>query len=212
VSGPESCRSTGSGPDAERIAHFGKERYETLAPGSRAAACESAMRLRADLPSWGTLTHDPAVSSRPWISLVGCPFRAENRGWSLSADVDDCLTAEVVSKPGAGSRFAGRSVSLRARGLDFSTCAPGSCGQRPPDQGEEARLLTTTQDNEEIIERVAALDIGKAELMCCVRVALSEEWPGSGGRREVQQESAAAPPHPADPCRPLPTRRTAQTP
>jgi transposase len=31
-------------------------------------------------------------------------------------------------------------------------------------------MLTRTQDNEEIIERVAALDIGKAELMCCVRV------------------------------------------
>ncbi len=31
-------------------------------------------------------------------------------------------------------------------------------------------MLTTTHDNEEIIERVAALDIGKAELMCCVRV------------------------------------------
>ena len=31
-------------------------------------------------------------------------------------------------------------------------------------------MLARTQDNEEIIERVAALDIGKAELMCCVRV------------------------------------------
>ncbi len=31
-------------------------------------------------------------------------------------------------------------------------------------------MLTTTQDNEEIIERVTALDIGRAELMCCVRV------------------------------------------
>jgi hypothetical protein len=41
---------------------------------------------------------------------VGCPFRAENRGWSLSADAVDCLTDEIVSKPGAGSRFAGRSV------------------------------------------------------------------------------------------------------
>jgi transposase len=40
-------------------------------------------------------------------------------------------------------------------------------------------VLTETQDNEEIIERVAALDIGKAELVCCVRV------PGQGrsGRR-----------------------------
>jgi transposase len=27
-----------------------------------------------------------------------------------------------------------------------------------------------TQDSQEIIERVAALDIGKAEVMCCVRV------------------------------------------
>jgi transposase len=31
-------------------------------------------------------------------------------------------------------------------------------------------MLARTQDNEEIIERVAALDIGKAELVCCVRV------------------------------------------
>ena len=38
-------------------------------------------------------------------------------------------------------------------------------------------MLTTTQDNEEIIERVAALDIGKAELMCCVRVP-DEDHPG----------------------------------
>ena len=30
-------------------------------------------------------------------------------------------------------------------------------------------MLAKTQDNEEIIERVAALDIGKAELMCCVQ-------------------------------------------
>jgi transposase len=31
-------------------------------------------------------------------------------------------------------------------------------------------VLRETQDNEEIIERVAALDIGKAELVCCARV------------------------------------------
>jgi transposase len=31
-------------------------------------------------------------------------------------------------------------------------------------------MLTETQDNEQLIERVAALDIGKAELVCCVRV------------------------------------------
>jgi transposase len=31
-------------------------------------------------------------------------------------------------------------------------------------------MLTGTQDNDEIIERVAALDIGKADLVCCARV------------------------------------------
>lgn len=38
-------------------------------------------------------------------------------------------------------------------------------------------MLAKTQDNEEIIERVAVLDIGKAELMCCVRVP-DEDRPG----------------------------------
>ena len=31
-------------------------------------------------------------------------------------------------------------------------------------------MLTETQDNQEIIARVAALDVGKAELVCCLRV------------------------------------------
>jgi transposase len=38
-------------------------------------------------------------------------------------------------------------------------------------------VLTETQDREEIIERIAALDIGKAELVCCVRVP-HEDKPG----------------------------------
>ena len=38
-------------------------------------------------------------------------------------------------------------------------------------------MLTQTQDNVEIIARVAALDIGKAELVCCVRVP-DEDRPG----------------------------------
>lgn len=37
--------------------------------------------------------------------------------------------------------------------------------------------LAEAQDNEQIIQRVAALDIGKAELVCCVRV------PGTGRKR-----------------------------
>ena len=38
-------------------------------------------------------------------------------------------------------------------------------------------MLAESQDEEQIIARVAALDIGKAELVCCVRV------PGPGSRR-----------------------------
>jgi hypothetical protein len=73
-----------------------------------------------------------------WQSLqasdipVGRRFRAENRGWRLPADAVSRLIVEVVYKPGAGSRLRGRSVLLRARGLDFSSCALGSCGHRPP--------------------------------------------------------------------------------
>jgi transposase len=40
-------------------------------------------------------------------------------------------------------------------------------------------VLEGTQETEEIIQRVAALDIGKAELTCCVRVPS----PGKRGRR-----------------------------
>jgi len=38
-------------------------------------------------------------------------------------------------------------------------------------------MLTRTRDDEQIIERVAALDIGKAELVCCARVR-DEDHPG----------------------------------
>ena len=38
-------------------------------------------------------------------------------------------------------------------------------------------MLAKTQDEEQIIARVAACDIGKAELVCCVRVP-DEDRPG----------------------------------
>jgi hypothetical protein len=43
-------------------------------------------------------------------------------------------------------------------------------------------MLEDTHDDEQIIERVAALDIGKAELVCCVRV------PGDSGPGRRRQE------------------------
>jgi transposase len=49
--------------------------------------------------------------------------------------------------------------------------------------GEQGgRVLEETNDTEELIGRVAALDIGKAELVCCIRV------PGAGKRGKRLQE------------------------
>ena len=45
-------------------------------------------------------------------------------------------------------------------------------------------MFAVSSDEEQIIERVAALDIGKAEIVCCIRL------PGpSGGGRRVQEVS-----------------------
>ncbi|WP_427004857.1 IS110 family transposase [Pseudarthrobacter sp. H2] len=43
-------------------------------------------------------------------------------------------------------------------------------------------MLAESQDEEQIIARVAAIDIGKAELVCCVRV------PAEGNRKKRLQE------------------------
>ena len=59
---------------------------------------------------------------------------------------------------------------------------------------EGGRVLTEAQDSQEIIERVAALDIGKAELTCCVRVP-DEEHPGKR-LQEVTAYSAMTRPLP----------------
>ena len=45
-------------------------------------------------------------------------------------------------------------------------------------------MFVESSDDEQIIERVAALDVGKAEIVCCVR----SPGPGGGGRR-VQEVS-----------------------
>src|SRR5215472_17016224 len=95
------------------------------------------------------------------------PILAENRGGPLSADAVSCLTAEVVSKPGAGASYGPFIVASSTR-ISFFT-ARGSSGSGSP-AGVEERMLTESEEHEEIIERVAALDIGKAELMCCARI------------------------------------------
>ena len=41
-------------------------------------------------------------------------------------------------------------------------------------------MVEETEDEEQIVERIASLDIGKAEVVCCIRV------PGAGGRRRQE--------------------------
>src|SRR5512147_295065 len=72
-------------------------------------------------------------------------------------------------------------MSLRAREPDSSVPC-GSHGRPGPAViGRETLVLKVTQDDEQIIERIAALDIGKAEVACCVRVP---DLAGSGKRMQ----------------------------
>jgi transposase len=73
----------------------------------------------------------------------------------------------------------GPSLLLRARGLDSPVLwLPRATAEVFALVGR-GRVLEQTQEREEIIERVAALDIGKASLVCCVRVP---DETGSGRR------------------------------
>jgi hypothetical protein len=77
---------------------------------------------------------------------------------------------EVVSKPGAGSQLTGRSVSLRARGLDFSTHAHGFCGRRLPPviQGRCARCWPRRRTTRRSSRRSRA-GSGRHGVLCLVR-------------------------------------------
>src|SRR5262249_1239411 len=147
-------------PGAAR-AHFARPSGQTLAaPGEPGVAPEVPDRgddltpcplraRRGGEPRGTAVTRGQGDTVTPWSEagstrggddllslgypLVGCPFRAENQGRLLPADADCCLIAEVVSKPGAGGRFTGRSVSLRLRhvahcciarvaGMDWRRC------------------------------------------------------------------------------------------
>jgi hypothetical protein len=72
--------------------------------------------------------------------------------------------------------------STRTSFVFFPLAAPAGGRPSRPDRKEARQMLEETQEREEIIERVAALDIGKAELVRCVRV------PGpTGTTRRVQE-------------------------
>ena len=105
--------------------------------------------------------------------------------WAPSSAASIAASASSqASQQGAEGCAVGASVLLRARGSD----SPSLRLLRATVQllivapGREAEVLEETSEVEEIIERVAALDIGKAELVCCARVP-HEGRPGGGCRR-----------------------------
>jgi transposase len=61
-------------------------------------------------------------------------------------------------------------------------CRSGGHHRLGSSEPKEAEVLEETHDNDQIIEHVAALDVGKAELTCCVRV------PGLGKSGKRLQE------------------------
>ena len=84
--------------------------------------------------------------------------------------------------PGASRGPFSVALSTRIRFLQFSLWLLRAAAAFYPVESEAGQMLTQTQDNEEIIARVAALDIGKADLVCCVRV------PDEGRRGRRLQE------------------------
>src|SRR5215211_6002683 len=74
----------------------------------------------------------------------------------------------------------GPSLSPRARGSDSpSALRLLRATDRWSSEPREAEVLEETHDSDQIIQRVAALDVGTAELTCCVRVS----GQGGSGRR-----------------------------
>src|SRR5215216_1571698 len=110
----------------------------------------------------------PAGGARSWVKSEWLP-----------ADAGCPWSSEAVDKPGAGSRAW--ALHCRLEHADQIRLPPcGSCGQ--PTAGrrtQEGGMLEETHDKDQIIQRVAALDVGKAELTCCVRVS----GQGGSGRR-----------------------------
>ena len=108
----------------------------------------------------------PAVVVVPWFVRPGVSRAPGAALWALQCcrarELDSLLSRQLVR--------ATTSVKLRV-----VTMKEGNL------------VLEETQDEQEIVVRVAALDIGKAELVCCLRV------PRSQGRVSGVQESRRPP-------------------
>src|SRR6266511_2447475 len=116
------------------------------------------------------------------LSLRGGTFRGENRAWSPA----DVVTPWSLVRPEASRTLGAALWALHCRlehADEIPPCPVAPAGGRAGGhrQRQGGGVLEETQDTEEIIGRVAALDIGKAELVCCVRVPSAQ---GSGKRAQ----------------------------
>src|SRR5918994_4417408 len=118
-----------------------------------------------------------------WLISLGAalrrrPFPNENRGGCpLTPDLLGRRRPLISRVLGAAPGPFTVASSTRIR----SACRPAApAGNHLSVVGaQEAGVLEETHDNDQIIQRVAALDVGKAELTCCIRV--SDQ--GSTGKR-----------------------------
>src|SRR5512133_706232 len=109
------------------------------------------------------------------------PFLGENQGGCpLTPDVLGRRRPLISRVLGAAPGPFTVALSTRIR-FAFSPVAPAG-NHRLVVRAREAEVLEETHDRDQIIQRVAALDVGKAELTCCVRV------PGQGGSGRRLQE------------------------
>src|SRR3954453_21096627 len=114
----------------------------------------------------------------------GAPFRAENGARSL---VDVVLTWSLRSSdsraPGAVLWAVACASSTR---ISFAVSPAAPTGDRPWDGSPvEVEVMQVEIDEPEIVERVAALDVGKAEGGWCARI------PGPDGRRMQEVRTVA---------------------
>src|SRR5918995_3728966 len=129
------------------------------------------MMVRTAVTGIWLISRGAALRRRPFLGENGggCPLTPDLLG----------RRRPLISRVLGAAPWALHCCLEHADQIRLSPC--GSCGQPPVGSSErrEAGVLEETHDNDQIIQRVAALDVGKAELTCCVRV------PGQGrsGRR-----------------------------
>src|SRR3954466_13809387 len=101
---------------------------------------------------------------------------SKSRKWSAAARRRrGGLVVRGRSEVGRRKLCCGPLRVLRARGSDSPFPAAPAGGR--PTTGPEVRAMRVDTDEPEIIERIAALDVAKAEVVCCARV------PGPGAQR-----------------------------